>query len=201
MLFAVGADVHKVGASHDATPVAEAAACCLEIVTPPPAALGSAPPGVQSIASTAAGQFVSASRYRVVDRMAERMLPVGRAPEQGLQVRTILASRSISAAFPEIRSIGGMRPDALRWHPDGLALDIMIPNASSTEGIALGNQIVSFVLQNAERFGLQDAIWRGSYYTPSGARAAGYGHYDHIHITTYGGGYPTGGEMYTMYTR
>lgn len=133
--------------------------------------------------------------------MAERMLPVGRAPEQGLQVRTILASRSISAAFPEIRSIGGMRPDALRWHPDGLALDIMIPNASSTEGIALGNQIVSFVLQNAERFGLQDAIWRGSYYTPSGARAAGYGHYDHIHITTYGGGYPTGGEMYTMYTR
>ncbi len=123
-------------------------------------------------------------------------LPVGVAPESGLQVKTILAARAVSAAFPEISSIGGVRPDALRWHPNGLAIDVMIPNYSSAEGIALGNEIVAFVLKNAERFDLQDAIWRGVYFTPGGAKAGGYGHYDHVHITTKGGGYPTGSEIY-----
>lgn len=137
-------------------------------------------------------QMIVASRYRTVDRA----LPVGIAPERGLQVKTILASRAISEAFPEIRSIGGVRPDALRWHPNGLALDVMIPNASSAEGIHLGNEIVWYALRNAKRFGLQDAIWRGVYYTPGGAQAGGYGHYDHVHITTTGGGYPDGDEIY-----
>lgn len=125
------------------------------------------------------------------------MLPVGVAPEAGLQVKTILVERSISALFPEIHQIGGVRPDALRWHPEGLALDVMIPNPSSDEGIELGNAIVTFVLQNADRFGIQDAIWRGVYYTPGGgAQSGGYGHYDHVHVTTTGGGYPSGDEIY-----
>lgn len=84
----------------------------------------------------------------------------------------------------------------MKWHPSGMALDVMIPNPSSTAGIALGNEVVAFALKNAERFGLQDAIWRGAYYTPNGAQRSGYGHYDHVHITTTGGGYPTGGEVY-----
>ncbi|MDO3636429.1 hypothetical protein [Mycolicibacterium arseniciresistens] len=138
-----------------------------------------------------------ASRYRIVDTAkAERILHAGDAPESGLQVKTILAARSISAAFPEINQIGGVRSDALRWHPNGLALDVMIPNPMSAEGIALGNEIVAFVLKNAERFGMQDAIWRGRYITPSGVRNGGYGHFDHVHITTTGGGYPTGDELY-----
>jgi hypothetical protein len=137
-------------------------------------------------------QTVAAARYRTVDRA----LPVGIAPERGLQVKTILASRAISEAFPEIRSIGGVRPDALRWHPNGLALDVMIPDPSSEAGIQLGNEIVWFVQRNAKRFGLQDAIWRGVYYTPGGAQSGGYGHYDHVHITTTGGGYPDGDEIY-----
>jgi hypothetical protein len=121
---------------------------------------------------------------------------VGVAPERGLQVKTILAARSISTAFPEIKSMGGVRPDVRRWHPQGLAIDVMIPNPSSAAGIALGNEIVAFALKNADRFALQDAIWRGTYYTPSGPSGSGYGHYDHVHITTHGGGYPTGGEVY-----
>lgn len=92
--------------------------------------------------------------------------------------------------------MGGVRPDALRWHPEGLAVDVMIPNPGSAEGIALGNAIVEFVFKNAQRFGIQDAIWRGVYYTPSGPSGFGYGHYDHVHVTTTGGGYPTGGEVY-----
>ena len=33
------------------------------------------------------------------------------------------------------------------------------------------------------RFGLQAVIWRGTYYTPAGPQASGYGHFDHVHIT------------------
>lgn len=192
--FAVSVDPQpaKVVAS---APVEQAVPKDVEIVAVGPAA--PLPPplvGQVSLSSgTETNNIISASRYRTVDRT----LPVGFAPERGLQIKTILASRAITAAFPEIRSIGGVRPDALRWHPNGLALDVMIPNADSAEGIALGNEIVDYVLRNASRFGMQDAIWRGVYYTPNGAqRGGGYGHYDHVHITTTGGGYPAGNENY-----
>ena len=49
---------------------------------------------------------------------------------------------------------------------------------------------------NAARFHLQDAIWRGEYYTPTGPQYSGMAHFDHVHLTTYGGGYPAGGEIY-----
>jgi len=200
VFFAVGADVHPPAADRDAKPavgkappaVDAVAPCCLEIVAAAPVAFSAAAPDGQSSMSSAPVQFVSASRWRVVDRA----LPVGVAPERGLQVKTILAARSISAAFPEIHQIGGVRPDALRWHPNGLALDVMIPNPGSAQGIALGNQIVAYVFKNAVRFGMQDVIWRGVYYTPNGPQSSGAGHFDHVHITTTGGGYPTGSEVY-----
>ena len=137
-------------------------------------------------------QPAAASRYHT----RSRFLPAGLASEQGLQVRTILASRAISARFPPIHEIGGVRPDPLPWHPLGLALDVMIPDPQSADGIALGDEIVAYVMRNARRFGIQDAIWRGVYYTPGGAQPSRLGHYDHVHVTTTGGGYPKGGEMY-----
>lgn len=112
------------------------------------------------------------------------ILPVGVASEVGLQPNTIVAARAISARFPQIATIDGVRPDSKPWHPRGLAIDIMIPNPESPEGIAIGNEILAFAMANAGRFGLQDVIWRGTYYTPAGPRGSGYGHYDHVHITT-----------------
>ncbi|MBO0864881.1 MAG: hypothetical protein J2P16_07415 [Mycobacterium sp.] len=196
LFFAVGGSAGPLLAGgHTDSVAGESAPCCLQIVDAAPSASSWAPSGVQPSMGSDAGQ--SASRWRVVDRVSPpQLLPVGLASERGLQVKTILASRSISAAFPEIHSIGGVRPDALKWHPNGLALDVMIPNPSSAAGIALGNEVVAFALKNAARFGLQDAIWRGTYYTPNGPQGSGYGHYDHVHITTTGGGYPTGGEVY-----
>lgn len=200
ILAATAGDVHPLTAQRPAPPVlgdvvtvADSAPYGLEIVAAP-AAFSSAPTVVQPAANFAAAPTGVASRWRVDTRPL--LLPVGLAPERGLQVRTILTSRAVTATFPEIHSIGGVRPDALRWHPDGLALDVMIPDAGSASGIALGNEIVSYVLKNAVRFGIQDAIWRGVYYTPGGAQRGGYGHYDHVHITTTGGGYPTGNEVY-----
>ncbi|MGE2717911.1 hypothetical protein ACQI4L_27950 [Mycolicibacterium litorale] len=193
-VIAAGADVHR-----DVEPVAAAPAPI------PPPSPEAAPYDLQVVASgpmagpadfKTAGQAVSVASWKVADRAVRQALPTGVASERGLQVKTILAARAISVVFPEIQQIGGVRADALRWHPNGLALDVMIPNPSSAEGIALGNQIVAYVIKNAERFGMQDAIWRGVYYTPNGPRGSGNGHYDHVHITTTGGGYPTGSETY-----
>src|SRR5699024_3451899 len=78
-------------------------------------------------------------------------LPVGVANEVGLQANTIVAARAVSAQFPQISTIDGVRPDSKPWHPNGLAIDIMIPNYNSPAGIALGDQIVAFALANAGR--------------------------------------------------
>ena len=132
-------------------------------------------------------------------------LPQGVAPEQGLQVHTIWAARAISLMFLEIKTIGGYRQDPLPWHPNGLAIDVMIPNHQSPEGIELGNQIAGYVLANAQRWGVLHVIWRQGFYPGIGAPSwtADYGnetanHYDHIHIATDGGGFPTGREKYYL---
>ena len=131
------------------------------------------------------------------------VLPVGVAPENGLQVKTIWAARAISVLFPQITTIGGYRQDALRWHPNGLAIDVMIPNHDSPDGIELGNEIAGYALANAKRWGVNHVIWRQKIYpgVGKGSWTANYGnatanHYDHVHIATDGGGYPTGRETY-----
>ena len=132
-------------------------------------------------------------------------LPAGVAPENGLQVKTIWAARAISLLFPQITTIGGFRQDALRWHPSGLAIDVMIPNHDSPEGIELGDQIAGYALANAKRWGIDHIIWRQKIYPGIGKPSwtANMGnetanHYDHVHIATDGGGYPTGHEVYSI---
>ena len=58
-------------------------------------------------------------------------------------------------------------------------------------------------LENADRFGVVDMIWRQTYYPRSGSPhlMGNYGsdsanHYNHVHITTDGGGFPTGSQTY-----
>ena len=138
-------------------------------------------------------------------RVLDFPLDAGVAPEQGLQIKTIWVARAISMMYPEITTIGGFRQDALKWHPNGLAIDVMIPDHGSEAGIELGNQIAGLALANAERWGVIHVIWRQGFYPGIGAPSwtADYGsetlnHFDHIHIATDGGGYPTGRESYHL---
>jgi hypothetical protein len=135
--------------------------------------------------------------------MSEKMLMPGVGNEQGLQVQTILAERAISAQFPEVRNIGGARPDSMKWHPQGLAIDVGIPDYRSAAGKALGDRIAAFAIANADRFHLVHVIWQQTYFPTGGKphRMANLGsddanHYTHVHIATEGGGYPTGTETY-----
>ncbi|MDT5337652.1 MAG: hypothetical protein QOD90_3157 [Mycobacterium sp.] len=197
VLAAAGGSAYPVAVEEQPKPVVQTVStCCMEVVAASNAGYSSRPAAMALFSSAPPAQMAAApeaaSRWRVIDRA----LPIGIAPERGLQIATIFLERSISVRFPEIHEIGGVRPDALRWHPEGLALDVMVPNPGSPEGIALGNKIVAYALENAARFRLQDAIWRGIYYTPSGPQSSGAGHFDHVHLTTLGGGYPTGDEIY-----
>ncbi|OBA97028.1 glycoside hydrolase [Mycobacteriaceae bacterium 1482268.1] len=164
---------------------------------PPPAASPTSNP-----AAIPAPDLIAASAP-VANQTASFALPPGIAPENGLQIHTIWVARAISVMFPEIKTIGGYRQDPLKWHPNGLAIDVMIPNHNSEEGIELGNQIAGLALANAKRWGVIHVIWRQGFYPGIGAPSwtADYGnetanHYDHVHIATDGGGYPTGQETY-----
>ncbi|WNG90105.1 glycoside hydrolase [Mycobacterium sp. ITM-2016-00317] len=171
--------------------------------TPPNAgAPQSAPPEALTPSPLTEAELLAASGPADA-RVFDLALPAGVAPEGGLQVKTIWAARAISAMFPEIKTIGGYRQDPLKWHPNGLAIDVMIPNHNSEQGIELGNQIAGYALANAKRWGVLHVIWRQGFYPGIGAPSwtADYGsetlnHFDHVHIATDGGGYPTGDESY-----
>jgi hypothetical protein len=177
-------------------------ACCPEPAAETPSGPASAPTGAPNVAVPAEAELLAASAP-VAARALPFDLPAGVAPEEGLQVKTIWAARAISVMFPEIKTIGGYRQDPLPWHPNGLAIDVMIPNHNTDEGIELGNQIAGLALANAKRWGILHVIWRQGFYPGIGAPSwtADYGnetanHFDHVHIATNGGGYPTGDETY-----
>ena len=157
-------------------------------------------PQIVSAAAAASPTGVPSVRYAATVR---RALPPGACNERGLQVQTILAERAISKRFPEIKDMSGVRPDSMKWHPNGLAIDVMIPNWDTPAGRALGDRIVDYVFQNADRFGVEYVIWQQTYRPASGTphlmenRGSPDGnHYTHVHISSYGGGFPTGGENY-----
>jgi hypothetical protein len=188
MFYAQSTEKHSGVAAPAVSPVGQTAVM-------PEAARVAQPTEAELLAASAP---VSAADFQLA-------LPRGLAPEQGLQVHTIWVARAISVMFLEIKTIGGYRQDPLPWHPNGLAIDVMIPNYHSPEGIELGNQIAGFALANAKRWGVLHVIWRQGFYPGIGAPSwtADYGnetanHYDHVHIATDGGGYPTGRETYFL---
>ena len=174
--------------------------CCAELVASGPLNVGAPPISGHYVVMTQADLVASRS---AVNRTTLHALPAGVGIEQGLQIKTILAERLVSAYFPEIHNIGGVRPDALKWHPMGMAIDVMIPNYQSPEGKELGDRIAAFALANADRLSLNHVIWRRIMYDKGGKPflmgnlgSDDANHYTHVHIATDGGGYPTGGESY-----
>jgi hypothetical protein len=174
--------------------------CCVELVAAGPLDVTTAPISGHYVVMTQAELVASRS---AANRTALRPLPAGAGIEQGLQIKTILAERLVSAYFPEIHNIGGVRPDYLKWHPNGQAIDVMIPNYQTPEGKALGDRIAAFALANADRLSLNHVIWRRIMYDKNGKPSLmgdlgspDANHYTHVHIATDGGGYPTGGESY-----
>jgi hypothetical protein len=163
-----------------------------------------APSSAAKVATPTEAELLAASAP-VAGQGFQFELPTGIAPESGLQIHTIWVARAIAVMFPEVKTIGGYRQDPLPWHPNGLAIDVMIPDYHSDEGIALGNQIAGYALAMAKKWGVIHVIWRQGFYPAQAAPSwtANYGnetanHMDHVHIATDGGGYPTGKETYFL---
>jgi hypothetical protein len=183
--------------------------CCVQTPAATPTVTATATPkdpgSAPHIASPAEAESLAALAATAPATAQQFQFPLspGVASENRLQVKTIWAARVISVLFPEIKTIYGYREDPLPWHPNGLAIDVMIPNPHTPQGIELGNQIAGYALANAKRWGINHVIWRQKIYPGVGAGSwtADYGsetanHYDHVHIATNGGGYPTGHETY-----
>jgi hypothetical protein len=170
--------------------------------------LAAIPASMVSQVSGAGSGGGGAAPTALVGRSVGGVLSAGNAKgsESGLQKDTILARRAISAAFPEIVDIGGVRADSLPWHPQGKALDCMIPGALSPQGKALGDQVLGFALSRWKEFNLNHVIWQDRIWTSpdhSEPFGAAWGditqaHRDHVHVATNGGGYPHGGEVYRL---
>ncbi|WP_231588619.1 glycoside hydrolase [Mycobacterium nebraskense] len=176
--------------------------CAPNALAAAPTSAAAAPTSAPHTASPAEVEMLAASAPAAAQQF-QVALPRGIASEDRLQIKTIWAERAISVLFPQITTIFGYREDPLPWHPNGLAIDVMIPNHNSPEGIELGNQIAGYALANAKRWGINHVIWRQKIYpgVGGGSWTADLGsetlnHYDHVHIATNGGGYPTGHEVY-----
>ncbi len=106
-------------------------------------------------------------------------LPVGGGPKgskAGLQPNASQLWDFITANFPEVREIGGVRQDAIPDHPSGRALDIMVGDDK-----ALGDRINQAIRANAPALGLDSTIWRDQWADFNGNTSTVAGHQDHIH--------------------
>lgn len=128
----------------------------------------------------------AASSASASGSVSEAACRLGTAVESGLKAHTIEIYRSVCANFPAITSYGGVRSDSLPWHPTGRALDIMLPSVSD---VALGNQIVAFLIAHASEFNINHIIFRQRMWLPGEGWSAMEdrgsitdNHFDHVHV-------------------
>jgi hypothetical protein len=100
------------------------------------------------------------------------------------------------ASWPGIRSVGTRRSPAKPStagrqrdiHEEGRALDAMIAAPNTAEGNAAGDALAAFLVENADRLGVQGVVWRRRewYSSRTGAAWENYagadGHTSHPHI-------------------
>lgn len=88
---------------------------------------------------------------------------------QGLCPNARALADYVRDTYPQVQSIGGVRPDPLPDHPTGHALDLMVGDDS-----ALGNRIAADIRAQSARFGVRYLLWQ----VPA--------HFDHIHVSVEG---------------
>lgn len=126
--------------------------------------------------------------------------PSDKGTEDGLQVHTVRGMRLVSAKFPEVKTIGGVRDDSLADHPSGRAIDAMV--GDNEQGKQVGDRIAQFFIDHSEELNVdyliwQQRIWDGDWSTMTSQGDRSRDHYDHVHVTFQGGGPPNGDTQHT----
>lgn len=130
------------------------------------------------------------------DTVPSALVPRDVGSGKGLTPTSAEVKKVVSTMFPQITDIGGWRPpDGYNEHSSGHALDVMIPNAGTPQGKALGDQIKNYVLQHSKELGVDYALWQQTQWNPGGTSSpmenrGGFtqNHMDHVHIHTAGAG-------------
>ncbi|MFW0873011.1 peptidoglycan DD-metalloendopeptidase family protein [Rhodococcoides corynebacterioides] len=161
---------------------------------PPPQSGPDAPSGpVDRLAAAPAGGDLGA------------VTPAALGSETNLQTGTKRLMRALALKFGDrLDGLGGWRADGgvATDHPEGRAVDAMIPDYSSGAGVALGDDILNYVMGNADFFGVEYAIWRQTIHFPDqeprlmeDRGSDNENHFNHVHITTNPSGFgaPVGG--------
>ena len=153
----------------------------------------------RAIVDQLAGAGVDAALCGPRAQAIGRCPPTGLAAEKGLTPDALLVIRCTHQQFPEITSIGGVRPDALPDHPSGRALDFMVPSYQTPAGNAYGWQVANWMRNHHAELGIQYVIfdakiwnilrdnegWR-PYRNVIGHDNDSSLHRNHVHVTVFG---------------
>ena len=153
---------------------------------------------VQRLSDGAAGQILCAGAIGG----SLDCSPSGLSTEVGLNADALRGLRCIKQYWPQIEVIGGTRNDPDSDHHVGNAVDPMIPNYLTDQGIATGTEIAEWAKANAQGLGVKYVIWRRQLWSTEradegwrtcGVTASCYSgtdhsaaHLDHVHISFYG---------------
>jgi hypothetical protein len=154
-----------------------------------------------ALASIAAQQASLTAQQAELDRkqaearnlLATVVSPRNVGVNNGLTPHAIQVKQTLAGVFPSIVTIGGYRAGDWGDHGTGRALDVMIPNWSGADGIALGDDIARWCQDNAKVLGVSYLIWRQRYWQVgwgvnswqwmADRGSSTQNHYDHVHIS------------------
>jgi uncharacterized protein YraI len=118
------------------------------------------------------------------------------AVEKGLKPNAIKVHRAALKAWPQITRYYGVRPEPIRDHPSGRALDLVIPSYKSTAGKALGSKVAAWARRNHQRLGIEYIIWNQHIWNVRRAKEGwrhmadrgsdSANHKNHVHVTVFG---------------
>lgn len=131
--------------------------------------------------------------------------------EQGLKPDGVRVVRCLVQNFPQIETylgVGDRPSNGDSDHPDGRAVDAMVPGWDTPAGNTLGWEIAEWLRSNAGALGVKylifdakiwsaergDTEWR-DYQHPSGADDPTSAHRDHVHVSVYGNAAGNDGQI------
>lgn len=118
---------------------------------------------------------------------------------KGLKPNAVKVLNAVRQNWPQIKSIGTVRPDPLPDHPSGRALDLMIPNYKSKAGKKLGRDLSRWLQDRQGELGINyiifdQQIWNVQRDSQGWRNMASRGsdsanHKNHVHVTVLAKGY------------
>lgn len=120
-------------------------------------------------------------------------LDLGSASLNKLQPNGKVAVLAVREQFPQIKTLYGWRASSAYSsdHPNGRAVDVMIPNWDKASGKALGTDVAQYFIDNHTQYRISYVIWRQRTWTPARGAwkkmadrgSATQNHMDHVHLS------------------